>query len=240
MSEQHIADLIKIRDFPPVVHSGHASELMENPQANALASWLGGYVIATPEQRRLFDDIFSSLAWKGHGRALLIHGLYGTGKSHLLLVLHLLAALDASWEPFLDSHPTYRRYALAIQKRKFLLVHFSLDEFAPAVSLEEALRHEIDKVLQQAGINASEEWQNALSRADAWRALLASCRESDHEGLVLLVDEMSLFLAAKSPERREEDAAFLQFLAEMTTRYPLWLLGTMQRNLSDSGALATH
>lgn len=240
MADSRIADLIKVKMFPPVVHSGHAFELMASQREDELENWLGGYIITTPEQRQLLDDIFSTLAWKMNGRAWLINGLYGTGKSHLLLVLHLLAGLSAAWEPFLTSHPTYRRFSLPIQKRNFLLVHFSLDEYAPAVSLEQALHFETDKALKQAGVSPPDQWQNALSRADAWRALLSYCREAGHDGLLLLIDEMSLFLAAKSAERREEDAAFLQFLAEMASRYPIWLLGTTQRNLSDSGALATH
>ena len=240
MAVQQLDGLIRIRQFPAVVHPRHAHELLERPEANALEAWLGGYVIASPEHRRLLEDVLGSLAWKSHGQALLIHGLYGTGKSHLQLVLHLLAALPPAWAPFLNTHPTYQRYTLPMQARRLLTVHFSLDAYAPGIMLESALHQELLRALHHAGVTIPDDWNQSISRADAWHALLAGCREQGFDGLLLLLDELSLFLASKAPELREADAAFLQFLAEMTSRYPLWLIGALQRRLSDSGALPTH
>ena len=67
---------------------------------------------------------------------MLINGVYGTGKSHLLVLLHLLTALPDAWTPFLQAHPTFRRYAKSIQEHQRLVVHFSLDEYGPQRRVE--------------------------------------------------------------------------------------------------------
>ena len=240
METEQSEALFRIRHFPPVVHPRHARELLAAHSEELLAAWVGGYSITVAEHRQMLEDLLASLAWKEHGQAALIQGLYGTGKSHLLVLLHLLCALPEAWAPFLDAHPLFRRYALAMQGRRPLVVHFSLDEYAPQHPLERTLRHEVEKALAAAEIAPPAAWSAGLSRLDAWTALLDCCREQGYDRLILLIDEVSLFLAGKSPAQREGDAAFLQFLADLTGRHSVWLIGALQRNLSDTGALRTH
>lgn len=232
--------LVRVRVCPPVVHPRHAREVLASPEAAALIPWTGGYAITVPEHRRLLEDLLAGFAWGHHGQAVLVHGLYGTGKSHLLVLLHLLLARAEAWAPFLDAHPTFRRYALAIQARKLLVVHGSLDEYGPRQSLEATLCAEIAHACAAAGVALPAEWPGEEARPPAWQALVETVQAAGYGGIVLLVDELSLFLAAKSPARREADAAFLQFLAGWTARSPVWLLGALQRNLADVGALRTH
>ena len=61
-----------------------------------------------------------------------------------------------------------------------------------------------------------------------------------YDGLLLLVDELSLFLAGKSPSRREGMRPFCNFSPAGPVRAPVWLIGALQRNLADVGALRTH
>lgn len=232
--------LFRVRHFPPVVHPRHAREVLAAPDDAILADWVGGYAVTTSEHRQLLEDLLASLAWRQTGNAWLIHGLYGTGKSHLLVLLHLLSALPQSWDAFLSTHPLFRRYQHAIQQRRLLVVHFSLDEYAPRHSLEDALADAVTRALPDQFQADTLSWHHATSRLDTWHALLERIQSLGFAGIVLLIDELSLFLGGKSPARREADAAFLQFLAEMTGRYPVWAVGAMQRSLTDTGPLRTH
>jgi hypothetical protein len=225
--------LVRIRPFPAVVHPRHAREVLAQGDGAALAAWVGGYAITVPEHRLLLEDLLAAQAWGRAGQAVLVNGLYGTGKSHLLVLLHLLAALPAAWDPFLAAHPTFRRYATALQAKRPLVAHFALDEYGPRVPLEEAVGAEIARALGM-------EPPAAASRLDAWAGLMDAVTAAGHDGLLLLVDELSLFLAGKSPAAREADAAFLQFLAGWTARAPVWLIGALQRHLSDVGPLRSH
>lgn len=238
MDVPSLANLVSARHFPPVVHPRHARELLAG--TGEVAEWSGGYAVTLPEHRQLLEDLLGSLAWRPTGGATLVNGLYGTGKSHLLVLLHLLSALPAAWAPFLTSHPGFRRFALPIQAHRRLILHFSLDEYSPRLALEAVVQREAIAALTAAGIPTPEAWQIGGSRLDAWGALLESGRAHGYDGVLLLIDELSLFLAGKSPAKREADAAFLQFLAGLTARAPVWLIGAAQRNLSDVGALRTH
>lgn len=231
---------LRCRTFPPVVHPRHARELLARRDSALLASWVGGYAITAPEHRQLLEELLDSLAWKATGRATLVHGRYGTGKSHLLVLLHLLCALPEAWDAFLDTHPTFRRYATALQQHRRVLIHFTLEDYAPRHALEATVQLEVERALQQAQLPIPDGWRDGLSRSDAWAALLETLQAHGYDGLVLLVDELSLFLAGKSPAQREADAAFLQFLADLTLRTPIWMVGTLQRQLADVGALRTH
>jgi hypothetical protein len=237
MDAQPLERLICFRRFPPVVHPRHARELVAGGEG--VAEWTGGYAITVSEHRQMLEELLGSLAWHEHGQAALINGLYGTGKSHLLVLLHLLAALPGAWEPFLDAHPAFRRYAEPMKGHRRLILHFSLDEYGPRTALEEAVGQEAARALAAAGLEMPDEWQSG-SRLDAWAGLLETCRAGGYDGIVLLLDELSLFLAGRSPAKREADAAFLQFLAGWTARAPVWLIGALQRNLADVGALRTH
>jgi len=229
--------LIRLKSFPAVVHPRHAREAL-GAGGDALAEWTGGYAITVPEHRAMLEDFLGALAWKETGQAVLVNGLYGAGKSHLLVLLHLLAAHHDAWTPFLDAHPAFRRYATALQGRRWLPVHFSLDEYGPGLPLETVVERETARALAEAGVVMPE--VDAAARGEAWAGTLAAVRTAGYFGLLLLIDELSLFLAGRSPAQREADAAFLQFLAGATTRAPLWLIGAQQRALADVGPLRTH
>ncbi len=234
MDELRLERLVRLRGFPPVVHPRHAREALADGDA---AAWTGGYAITVPEHRALLEELLGRLAWKETGGAVLVNGLYGAGKSHLLVLLHLLTAREETWTPFLEAHPAFRRYASAVPHRRWLPVHFTLDDYRPGTPLEHAVGREIARALAEAGLT----WEaDAPARGEAWAALVATLRTAGYFGLLLLVDELSLFLAGRAPAQREADAAFLQFLAGWTGRAPVWLVGTLQRALADVGPLRTH
>ncbi len=58
----------------------------------------------------------------------------------------------------------------------------------------------------------------------------------EHQGMVLLLDELSEFLKSKPDERAfNEDIRFLQFLGEWSDKLPLWIVASLQENLEELG-----
>ncbi len=239
MDAQTLGHLIRIRQFPPVVHARHAMELVSGEGAASLAEWAGGYALAPAIQREV-AELLASLAWGTTGQALLVNGRYGTGKSHLLVLTHLLAALPAAWGPFSVAYPSLARCAAPCQARRPLVVHLSLEEYGARISLEHALYSALAEALAAAGCTRPAALVEDGNRLDAWHAVLAAGATEGRGGLLVLIDELSLFLAGRSPARREADAALLQFLAGLSARAPVWVLGALQRTLTDVGALRTH
>jgi len=187
MSDCTIDTLIKLRHFPPVVHARHARALLAEHDEADLRQWVGGYAITVPEHRKLIEEILGSLAWKPHGLALLAHGMYGVGKSHLLVLLHLLTALPLSWPTFIETHSIFGRYATAMQAHKRLVIHFSLEDYHPRAALEATIRQELHRQWQlppsaflHAGGTHCQDWMSGppFLRHAMTRATMGCCYSS--------------------------------------------------------------
>jgi hypothetical protein len=224
-----IGDFITFQDFPAVIRPDHAAQVISDGDGS---SWVKQYALTAPDHRKMLEEIFSSLAWGQHGKAILINGLYGTGKSHLLALLHILASNESAWTGFTETNPLFERFTRKMIDKRILPIFFSLDDYPPAMTLEEAVLFEISRSL---GVTV-----NGKSRLNDWLEISQSIKEKGHGGLLLLIDELSIFLASRSPARREADAGFIQFIAGMTERTNLWLIGALQRNLSDTGMMKFH
>jgi len=56
---------------------------------------------------------------------------------------------------------------------------------------------------------------------------------------VLLIDELSEFLRSKpTPQQLNEDARVLQFLGELTSERPLWIIAAVQESIESTGDIA--
>lgn len=73
------------------------------------------------------------------------------------------------------------------------------------------------------------------SRSEAIAELRAVMADAGLSGVVLLIDELGLFLSSKPRAGLDADAAFLQFLAQRTRSMPLWMVASVQRGLEDIG-----
>lgn len=73
------------------------------------------------------------------------------------------------------------------------------------------------------------------SRVEALGRLMEALPRRGLGGVAFLLDEVSLFLSQRSPSALQADAAFLQFLGQHTEHLPLWVVGTLQKNIEDVG-----
>jgi hypothetical protein len=307
-----VGDLVSISDFPAVVSLAHVAALknrlvqegdsLSPESAQTLAGYLSEYFTTEPENRAACRSILDSLARAdGPGGAFMVRGVYGSGKSHLLAVVSLLAEFPQAWPVFLAAHLEFRDIARCFHpERRLVVVQLALDEASPHTQpLEEIVFEAVQRELRRSKygievllaapghiVSVAEQFLlpryerdlNETSRALAasWAALAESdaraaasialrlCREqalplrfwrSRAEavgllddalrdggcgGLVILIDELGLFLAAKGKQELDADASFLQFLAQHTSRVALWLVVTIQRSLEEIGDADRH
>jgi len=310
-----IGDLVSVSDFPAVVSLAHVAATKEkifeetegggplsSESEQALAGYLSEYFTTEPENRAACRSILNSLARvDGPGGAFIVRGVYGSGKSHLLAVVSLLAEFPEAWPVFLAGHPEFNDIARCFHpQRRLLVVQLALDESGPSsqpledtvfegvqrelrarnpgldVLLAEASHvlsvarefllpryaNSLDDLSRPLGASWSELAQKdaraaALvaqqlcareslplrlwrSRAEAIGLLEEALRENGYKGIVVLLDELGLFLAAKGKRELDADASFLQFLAQHSSRAPLWLVATIQRSLEEIGDVDRH
>ena len=147
----------------------------------------------------------------------MVMGGYGSGKSHLLLMLAELGEPDTvlagrAWWPEIQG------------SRRPLVVTVSLVEHASARSLEEILLEGVARRLDRTPFVAAD-------RRPRWQAAHAAIREAGYGGLLLLVDELSAYLRARTPvSALREDVRLLQYLGE-EREFPLTLVATLQESL---------
>ena len=80
----------------------------------------------------------------------------------------------------------------------------------------------------------------ARSRGETLERVREAMAAAGLGGLVLLIDELSLFLASKDKRGLDEDASFLQFLAQQVRAMPWWVIAATQRDLEDVGDIDSH
>jgi hypothetical protein len=96
--------------------------LTEDTRA-ALTQLVGDYLLDGGENEAIVRGVLGSLSRpERHGAAFYLHGLAGTGKSHLLALLSLLAESPAARALFAEAHPPFAALCEALAKLPPLLV----------------------------------------------------------------------------------------------------------------------
>jgi len=78
------------------------------------------------------------------------------------------------------------------------------------------------------------------SRAETISSLFEHLASCGYEGVALLIDELSTFLASKDKQALNRDGSFLQFMGQQSGTLPLWIVATAQRSLEEVGDIDSH
>ena len=278
-------ELVRLQQVSPVTCLADLEGLLAPERREEAAALVSGYLAGSPPNAYALEALVSRLG-EGKGGAFLVSGLYGSGKSHLLTVLGLLALEPELWPTFADSHPELSR--LSAPTGPSLVVALPLDEAGPGCPLESlvfsALQRRLARALGRPVALAREEvvlaaWERYLlpahgddfaawsagrpeeppahrvlaylaerslplqvrwDRAEALSRLGELAAEAGIARVLVLLDEVGMHLAAAPRPQREQDASFLQFLAQATRSFPLLLVGTLPRTLEDLGEIESH
>ncbi len=224
-----IGDFVLLREVSPVVQLTEVRDADRTEQLpKQLLSLLDSYLVVEGANAAAVHGLLSAL---NTGGAFFVSGVYGTGKSHLFAVLGLLAEFPEARRRFVQRYPTWAPLLEPLGNLRFFVTYISLDEFDPtAFALEAIVAQEVAAEAQRKNFFVPTEtaerarWLNSI-----WQAV------SSHGfvGMVLLLDELAMFLNAKNGQALNRDASFLQFLAQATKRLPLLLVGALQRGLEE-------
>lgn len=235
------ADVLEIRPFPAVVTGAHVKNLREAPDSDAARDFVGGYLGFDVRSRFALQESLASLASKSHGGAFWLNGAYGSGKSHLLGLLALLCD-GAQSEVFNAQFPEFRGFTTQFSPRLTLFV--ALDDYPAARwSLEEVFWREAQNEWARQDLGdwpATIESARQGSRAEAFAALNSELEARERRGIAVFWDEISLFLGGREHRALQNDAAFLQFLGQLSARAPLWIWAALQKTVEDLGGLEPY
>ena len=234
--DKTLGDFVKARRFPAVITGAHIRELRENPNSDETLDFVGGYLGFDARSHHALEALLSSLSGE-KGGAFWLNGVYGAGKSHLLGAVALLCD-GAAHEVFGALYPAFAPLLKRFAPR--LVISIALDDYsARNFDLEGIFWRELDTQAARQNLNLPA--RNAdESRAENFAQLENALRENGLHGLVICVDEVSLFLGGREREGLQSDAAFLQFLGQHSRRSALWIIGAIQKTVEDIGDLEAY
>lgn len=201
-------------------------------QADEAARLMRTYQISNEMAERLDAVVFQQLQFDepADQKGLLVVGNYGTGKSHLMSVISLLAQ-DAA---FLDivQHPQVAKSAKRIAGR--FKVHRI--EISSQMSLRDIVVHELETYLASIGIAfkfpAADKVVNNKESLEQMMEAFAE-RFPDH-GLLLVVDEFLEFLRSRKGGDLIYDLSFLREIGEICKNTRFRFIAGVQEAIFDS------
>jgi len=224
-----IGDFVEVANVNPVIQLSQVRDATRTKDfPNELAPLIDSYIVVEGSNAAALHGLISALPTGG---AFLLSGVYGTGKSHLMAVIGLLAEFPEARNRFAARNPTWMPLLQALPDRRFFTTYISLDEFDPtAFALEAIVAKEFAAEAERKGFSVP---TDTSARGEWLHNVWQTVRQRGFSGIVLLLDELAMFLNAKSGESLNRDASFLQFLAQATARLPLLLVGALQRGVED-------
>ena len=235
-SNRTLSEFVEPRSFPAVITGAHIRELRAQPDADQTLDFVGGYLGFDARSHYALQTLLGSLAG-ARGGAFWLNGIYGSGKSHLLGVLALLCqgAGRAVWGAL---YPQFAPMLAQFQPR--LVVSIALDDYgAASFDLETIFWRELEAQAERQGLGLPAR-DIGESRAENFAALESALGAYELGGIVICLDEVSLFLGGRAREGLQSDAAFLQFLGQHAGRAPLWIVGALQKTVEDIGDLEPY
>lgn len=244
-----VGDLIEVRDFPTVIQGADIRTLRfgnddddeegDKKLFAAQRDFVTGYLGFDDRARHALESLLGALARPDSGGAFFVNGVFGSGKSHLLGLMALLAD-GIGHEDFASTHPEFAPLLEVFYPR--FVVHVALDEYnADNFSLEQIFWREVRLQWQQLGYPIEElHLPENASRAETLLTLQAALAARRMNGMLVCFDELSLFLAAREHHALQGDASFLQFLGQHARRHPLVVIGALQKTVEDVGELEAY
>jgi hypothetical protein len=211
-----VGDLVEAAGIPSVVS---LADLADPLRRRSLARAF----LADPALLRWLGAFAEQVA-AGRGRAWIVQGPYGAGKSHLLAAIAIWASGEAlPGLPGVRPRPARPPAVAAVS-----LIAHAADE-----PLEAVMR---GAIAEATGLKAR---LPALLRWPRAQAFAAIRQALGGRGLVVLLDELSEFLRSKpAGPSLTEDVRFLQFLAEWASTVPAHVVAALNEPLAASLYLA--
>ncbi|MFK4047616.1 DUF6079 family protein [Roseomonas mucosa] len=219
-------DLIQFEPIESVI------QLLDANRPDEARKLVSTYVISDDMAERIAKLIVPQLSFDEavDHKGVLVVGNYGTGKSHLMSVLSLVAE-DAAYVPMIR-HPKVAEAAAAIAGK--FKVHRI--EISSQMSLRDIVTQQLEIFLEKNGVSYVFPPANkVINNKAAFEEMMAAFAERHpNQGVLLVVDEFLEYLRSRRDHDLVLDLSFLREIGEVTKHLRFRFVAGVQEAVFDS------
>ena len=222
----HYGDLIKFEPIESVI------QLLDADRPDEARKLVSTYVISDDMAERIAKLIIPQLSFDEavDHKGVLVVGNYGTGKSHLMSVLSLVAE-DSAYVPMI-CHPKVAEAAGAIAGK--FKVHRI--EVSSQMSLRDIITQQLEVFLEKHGVSFTfPPADKVINNKSAFEEMMAAFAEvHPNKGVLLVVDEFLEYLRSRKDHDLVLDLSFLREIGEVTKHLRFRFVAGVQEAIFDS------
>ncbi|WP_218918124.1 DUF6079 family protein [Falsihalocynthiibacter arcticus] len=219
-------DLIQFEPIESVI------QLLDADRPDEAKKLVSTYVISDDMAERISKLMIPQLSFDEavDHKGVLVVGNYGTGKSHLMSVLSLVAE-DESYVPMIH-HPQVAEAAKAIAGR--FKVHRI--EISSQMSLRDIITQQLEVFLEKHGVSYTfPPADKVVNNKAAFEEMMSAFAEvHPDQGVLLVVDEFLEFLRSRKDHELVLDLSFLREIGEVTKHLRFRFVAGVQEAIFDS------
>lgn len=219
-------DLIQFEPIESVI------QLLDANRPDEAKKLVATYVISDDMAERIAKQMILQLSFDESvdHKGVLVVGNYGTGKSHLMSVLSLVAE-DAAYVPMIR-HPKVAEAAGAIAGK--FKVHRI--EISSQMSLRDIITQQLELFLEKHGVSYSfPPADKVVNNKAAFEEMMAAFTEvHPNHGVLLVVDEFLDYLRSRKDHDLVLDLSFLREIGEVTKHLRFRFVAGVQEAIFDS------
>ena len=219
-------DLIQFEPIESVI------QLLDANRPNEAKKLVATYVMSDDMAERIAKQMIPQLSFDESvdHMGVLVVGNYGTGKSHLMSVLSLVAE-DAAYQPMIR-HPKVAEAAGKIAGK--FKVHRI--EISSQMSLRDIITQELELFLEKNGVSYSfPAADKVVNNKAAFEEMMAAFAEvHPNHGVLLVVDEFLDYLRSRKDHDLVLDLSFLREIGEVTKHLRFRFVAGVQEAIFDS------
>lgn len=219
-------DLIQFEPIESVI------QLLDADRPDEAKKLVSTYVISDDMAERIAKLMIPQLSFDEavDHKGVLVVGNYGTGKSHLMSVLSLVAE-DAAYLPMIQ-HPKVAEAAKTIAGR--FKVHRI--EISSQMSLRDIITQQLEVFLEKHGVTyAFPPADKVINNKAAFEEMMSAFAEvHPDQGVLLVVDEFLEYLRSRKDHELVLDLSFLREIGEVTKHLRFRFVAGVQEAIFDS------
>ncbi|WP_374365449.1 DUF6079 family protein [Piscinibacter sp.] len=220
------SDLIQFEPIESVI------QLLDANRPAEAKKLVSTYVISDDMAERIAKHMIPQLSFDESvdHKGVLVVGNYGTGKSHLMSVISLVAE-DAAYQAMIR-HPRVAEAAAAIAGK--FKVHRI--EISSQMSLRDIVTQQLELFLEKNGVSYSfPPADKVVNNKAAFEEMMAAFAERHpNHGVLLVVDEFLEFLRSRRDHDLVLDLSFLREIGEVTKHLRFRFVASVQEAIFDS------
>ncbi|WP_395642131.1 DUF6079 family protein [Rudaea sp.] len=221
-------DLIQFEQIESVV------QLLDADRPDEAKKLVSTFVISDDMAERIAKLMVPQLGFDDavDHKGVLIVGNYGTGKSHLMSVLSLVAE-DAAYAPMIR-HPRVVD-AVASIAGQFKVLRIEVGGLE--MPLRQIITQQIERFLKKLGVDFTfPAADQELNNKDSFEEMMAAFGEKfPNQGLLLVVDEFLEYLQSRRDHELVLDLAILRQIGEVAKHLKFRFVAGVQEAIFDSG-----